>query len=109
VNGNPDVPSSPRRGRELRKVPLEAIVVAVLGAAVAFAANGLSPRGLTLTRNYFPGTNHSAVTPPAPSPITGIKQKGLRWIDTERALRLFADPGLQQQMIVFVDARDEEQ
>ena len=29
--------------------------MAVIGAALAFAANGLSPRGLELSRNYFPG------------------------------------------------------
>ena len=85
------------------------MAVVVLGATLAFAANAISPRGLTLTRNYFPGTTNPAVTAPVQPLIAGLKQKGLQWVDEKTALRLFRDPGFQQQMIVFIDARDDEQ
>src|SRR3989442_1303059 len=41
-------------GRELKRVLVEALVVSVMGLAVALVANLISPRGLSLTRNYFP-------------------------------------------------------
>ena len=47
------------RLRAGRQVCGEAALVAALGAVLAFAANQVSPRGLALTRDYFPaGANH---------------------------------------------------
>ena len=49
----------PNRNYHAGGIVLEAVVVALLCAALAFAANELSPRGLNLRRNYFPaGRNH---------------------------------------------------
>jgi len=45
----------------------EGALVAVIGAALAFAANALSPRGLLLTKNYFPGT-----TVALPAPVVAV-------------------------------------
>ncbi len=103
----------------------EAVLVAALGAAFAFAANQISPAGLALTRDYFPtGTAHS-VRPVAGAGLPGatgtnsgtlspaqflaaqMKEKGLQLMDGRQAVRLFHDPRLQQDAIVFVDARDE--
>ncbi len=39
------------------------MVVAVAGSVFALAANQVSPRGLSLTRNYFPGGKPGAVAP----------------------------------------------
>jgi rhodanese-related sulfurtransferase len=115
-----------RRRSAARRIFAEAALVAVFGAAFAFAANQLSPRGLALTRDYFPSGTAHTVRPPAGTgspPATGtnsgtlspaqmlaaqMKQKGLQLIDARRALQLFLDPRLQQDMIVFVDARDGE-
>jgi rhodanese-related sulfurtransferase len=44
------------RRSEIRRVIGEAVVVAVVGAVFALAANQISPRGLKLTHNYFPGS-----------------------------------------------------
>jgi rhodanese-related sulfurtransferase len=92
----------------------EALVVLVLGLGLALAANQVSPRGLALTRNYFPATTrHRDVTgsSPALSPVellaARLKEQGLQLIDSGAAVRLFHDPRLAQGGVVFVDARDE--
>ena len=109
-------------GREFKRILLEALVVAAMGLAFALLANLASPRGLSLTRNYFPGTTHgsdssanSKVTPATNgdghvaqnSVAARLKEKGLRLIDREKALQLFRDPQYELESIVFVDARDD--
>lgn len=104
---------------------LESALVAVVGIALAFAANEISPRGLALARNYFPnGTNHAvrmAVNTALPVRaasansatfslsqllIAQMKQKGLQLIDGPRAVQLFHESRLKPDGIVFIDARD---
>jgi 3-mercaptopyruvate sulfurtransferase SseA len=106
---------------------LEAALVAVTGAAFAFAANALSPRGLTLRGNYFPA--HGQSSPPAPpatnsaagtavtntNPLSArellaarLKADGLQLVDGRQAEELFRDPRYGQELIVFVDARDDQ-
>lgn len=111
----------------------EALAVAAAGLMCALAANSLSPRGLSLTRDYFPksaGVQSAPTTPaprgsPAPSataplsnppaggPVKGedvwarLQQKGLQPIRGQDALALFQDPSRAQDLIVFVDARDD--
>jgi len=109
------------------RILLEAMLVAVAGAVFAFAANQVSPRGLSLARNYFPtgipdamrasasanppetpiGTNSTALASP-PSLAGPMKQKELQLIDGHRAVQLFHDAHLKSGTIVFIDARDEE-
>lgn len=116
-----------------QKVLVEALIVAGVGAGIAFAANFLSPRGLALNRDYFPtnvaSTNRARSTPPAASqavsnssaPSSGqpseastiaagddevaarLKSKGLTCIGRAEVERLAGDP-----QVVFVDARDDE-
>ena len=93
--------------------------MAVLGAAFAFAANQISPLGLALSRDYFPagtansvrpavaGTNSGAVTP-AQFLAAQMKAKGLQLVDDRQAALLFRDPRFKQNLVVFIDARDEE-
>jgi rhodanese-related sulfurtransferase len=104
---------------------LEAVVVALAGAALAFAANELSPRGLKLTRNYFPGSSGPTLAPPKNSPPPPasaaipqdattaqieqrLREKALQPLDLTQTERLFRDPRREQGLIVFVDARDED-
>jgi rhodanese-related sulfurtransferase len=112
--------------QELECVLFEALVVSTLGLIFALVANFASPRGLLLTRNYFPGPNTSGVDPGANSSLTVTAQKtdraghatwetvstrlrgkGLQPIDGKEALELFSDPQYEREMIVFVDARDD--
>ena len=115
-------------GRELKRVLVEALVVSVMGLAVALVANLISPRGLSLTRNYFPSggstpakidfvanSNLSAadqVTNAATGAAEGIavarlQEKGLRPITGREALELFRNPQYDLELIVFIDARDD--
>jgi rhodanese-related sulfurtransferase len=115
-------------GRELKRVLLEALVVAAIGLAVALLANMISPRGLSLTRNYFPssGTTHGKIDGGANSNVNAVvpatngagqvargivaarlKEKGLQPIDGREATQLFRDPQYELESIVFIDARDD--
>ena len=96
-------------------------MVLAAGAAFAFAANLVSPRGLILTRNYSPagirppaltatnvaGTNLLALSP-ARLLAARLREQGLQLVDGRQALQLFRDPRSQQGVLVFIDARDEQ-
>jgi rhodanese-related sulfurtransferase len=106
----------------VKRVLLEALLVAAVGAIVAFGANALSPHGLRLTKDYFHGETHpvsrattnqtSAVTGgtnAAPDPVVArLKEKGLQVVNGEQAAELFHDPLYQQGAIIFIDARNDE-
>lgn len=103
----------------------EGALVALTGAALAFAANVLSPCGLLLTKDYFPGTRLAAPTPAvggtnAPraaaattnSPLdllsARFQAEGLQLADSNRVTQFFHDPRREQDGVIFIDARDEE-
>lgn len=107
----------------MKRVFQEGVLVAVIGAALAFAANALSPRGLTLRENYFPG---AAVSVPAPhngtnvatttlsktnSPLellaARLQAHGLQLAESNQVIQLFRDPRREQDGVVFIDARDD--
>ena len=108
----------------MKRVLLEAMLVAGIGTAVAFVANGLSPRGLKLTRDYFPGSSRTgAGVLPATNTVQGgsraqpsaaemalgrLREKGLQVVDGKQAREMFEDPRLAQGTIVFIDARNDE-
>ena len=126
MKDNPTQSGAPDRLLAVRQIFWEAVLVAALGAAFAFAANRISPRGLALTRDYFPsGTAHvvrpvpgaglphdvgtnSGVVSPAQFLAAQMKEKGLQLMDGPKAAQLFHDPRFRQNLIVFIDARDEE-
>ena len=108
-----------------KNILLEALVVAVLGIALAFAVNALSPRGLKLSQNYFPGGPRPlpALSPPsnlahgasasnAPSAFdllaAHFQAEGLLLTDSNQVTRLFHDPRRQQDLVVFIDARKDD-
>ncbi len=124
---NPAQPAPRTCGCQLRKVLLEAAIVAVLGVAFAFLANQLSPRGLSPAMNYFPGdttasqppvapvvpgqsSNGASAQPPPPSPAELLKERiktnGLQFLDRAGVEKLFHDPRRQEDLIMFIDARD---
>src|ERR1051325_7808807 len=102
----------------MKRVLQEGLLVAVVGATLAFAANAVSPRGLKLTRNYFPGgsaphnpptrPHTGAIVSPILPPTNGIspfvqlvaafREKGLELVDSNRVVQLFHDPRYQQNL-----------
>ncbi|MGA2657940.1 MAG: rhodanese-like domain-containing protein [Verrucomicrobiota bacterium] len=105
----------------MRKILLEGLVVAAIGAAVAFVANAVSPRGLKLDRDYFPPrlqaqssrTNPSLTAPGSNTNSAAellaakIKAFGLQPAESNLVSQLFNDPRREGDLIVFIDARDE--
>jgi rhodanese-related sulfurtransferase len=103
----------------VKSVFLEALLVATIGGTIAFAANSLSPAGLKLTRNYFPpltpgptnavlqvvGTNQPAN---AAALLTRVQQLGFSLLNHEEVVELHRSPEFQQNLLLFVDARDSE-
>jgi rhodanese-related sulfurtransferase len=83
--------------------------------ALGLLANAVSPRGLKLTRNYFPAlpaaTNSVAVTVGTTNSFDAVaarlKQAGLQAITSEEAQTLYRDPRYAQSFVVFIDARDD--
>jgi rhodanese-related sulfurtransferase len=108
-----------RAATQVRQVLLESLLVAILGLALAFAANALSPRGFKLTQNYFPGDSihrnpqTASTNGPAPSSAHALaehlKAKGLGFVDGSKAAELFRDPQYEQGLIVFIDSRGDEE
>jgi len=107
--------------RNAKVVVVEALWVAALGLAFALAANALSPRGLRLSRNYFPDagttpalTNSNAtatasVSTNAPNAtIQRLQQRGLQLVSSNEVVELFRDPRYEQGLVVFIDARDDQ-
>jgi Rhodanese-like domain len=108
----------------VKRVLQEGVLVALIGAALAFAANALSPYGLALGRNYFPGTNRALPSPTGGSNVTALaaggtnspsellsarlRADGLQLADSNLVTRFFQDPRRQQDEIIFIDARDDE-
>lgn len=102
--------------RNFKAVVLEALVLAVAGLLVALAANALSPRGLRITRNYFPsgaiartnaGPSHTVSANPADAVIARLRQRGLKVVASNEVAQLFRDPAYEQGLIAFVDARND--
>jgi rhodanese-related sulfurtransferase len=110
--------------REFKRILVEGLLVVAFGLAFGLVANLVSPRGLSLSRNYFPDTvkpgtpANSNGRQPMPGPNSAgqtssetvaarLKEKGLQPIDGQEAIRLMRDPQYEQELIVFVDARDD--
>jgi rhodanese-related sulfurtransferase len=103
---------------------LDGLFVALTGTILAFAANALSPRGLSLTRNFFPGDSLPqvvATTNAAPGALATnvpsarellaarLREKGLQLADSNQVYQLFRDPRCEQSLVAFIDARHDEE
>ena len=111
--------------RQAKSVLLEAALAAVLGLTFALVANGLSPRGLRLNRDYFPGGERSAtashgVAPPgadagaasgstnaAEATLLRLQQRGLQLITSNGVVELIHDPRYEEGTVLLIDARDD--
>ena len=108
-----------------RIVLIEAVAIGIAGAVLGFAANSVSPRGLKLWRDYFPGAiRPGEFTVSGPTNVAGkgtvttnvtelvaarLKAKGLTALGLEQVKQLFNDTRRTTGLVVFVDARDENQ
>lgn len=104
-------------------VAAQSLIVMLAGIAAGLVANALSPRGISLTRNYFPdaaratrapaappvSTTTRANEPPAPTADAPVRlaRSGIPLLDHARSLELFRDPRRAEGRILFVDARDD--
>ena len=97
--------------RNLKAAVLEAILLAIAGVLLALAANALSPHGLKITRDYFPRSaitsTQTNVTPGLDPVVARMQQLGLNLAASNEVAQLFRDPGYEQGLIVFVDARND--
>ena len=106
----------------MKKVLLEGLFVAAIGATLAFASNALSPRGLKLTRDFFPAspavTGQVQVLSSTNRPGTNsasalealklrLQSKGLQLADSNQVVQLFHDPAARDGHVIFVDARED--
>ena len=111
---------------QAKSILREGALVAGIGAGLAFVANEVSPRGLSLTRNYFPGSTPSssrvasaadqtphpgdtgvAAASPAELLAARLRAKGLQLVESNQVAQLFRDPRYEQELILFIDARDD--
>ena len=105
----------------MKAVLLEALLVALLGGALAFAANSVSPLGLKLTGNYFPGRVSAPIVVSTNGAGTNgttgsgqeqlaarLKEKGLGLIDSKQVAQWMADPRFGLDLIILIDARDDQ-
>ena len=109
----------PKRRGIIHSVLREALFVALAGLAFAILANQLSPRGLSLTRNYFPIASGAAPSvvravattvtnqPPAERLRAELQAAGLQLATSNQVIAWFADPRRLTGHLVFVDARNE--
>jgi rhodanese-related sulfurtransferase len=102
----------------------EGALVAVIGAVLAFVAQGLSPCRFDLTRDYFHGNKPTTPAPVAGTNLTvaatattnsplellsaGLRNEGLQLADSNQVMQLFRDPRREQDGVIFIDARDDE-
>ena len=103
----------------------EALIIVLIGIPIGLAVNAISPKGITLQRNYFPDSAVIAPTPDAEANGDGevsrseteseslpqavedrLGEKGLQLASHDRVVELFQDPRYEQGLTVFVDARD---
>jgi rhodanese-related sulfurtransferase len=111
----------------MRRVAGEAVAIMVAGILFGLGANFLSPRGLALGHNPFPGVHGIAPLPPPTNAgpvavnsatnlatnatlamvVARLKDNGLQVADSNRVAQLFRDPRYNQELVIFVDARDD--
>lgn len=108
----------------VRSVVFECVWVVVIGVAVGLVANRISPKGLTLSRNYFPPTpKTSSATPLSSAKTRGrlesgvtnelervkarLARRGLRVILHTNAVQVFQSLRREANNIVFIDSRED--
>jgi rhodanese-related sulfurtransferase len=96
---------------------MEAVCVAVVGGGLALLANQLSPRGLRLTRDYFPpakvpvvaASGEPASATNAATAITArLRARGLQTIARPAVEAMTRDVRYSQGNVLILDARNDQ-
>ncbi|MBI5386279.1 MAG: hypothetical protein HZA90_16540 [Verrucomicrobia bacterium] len=104
----------------------EALLVLAVGIGLSLAANWLSPQGLSLTADPFHGDTRPTLPLASTNALTNVvamgtntlslaeqvavrlKEKGLQVATSNEVLEVFRDPRYPHDLVVIVDARDED-
>lgn len=101
--------------RDVDGILYEALVVALVGICAALTANHFSPKGIKLTRDYFPG---SPATEEGQLQVAGVpsaaaegiearlQARNLAMLDLTQVQELYHDPRRESEQVIFVDARN---
>jgi rhodanese-related sulfurtransferase len=116
----------------VKNILREGCVVAIVGIVLAYGANSVSPRGLKLTRDYFPSDRVQTNSTPAVATNTPVRvavtnavalaatnsveqlkkellDKGMSLADSNQVAQLFRDPKYPTGLIAFIDARNDKE
>jgi rhodanese-related sulfurtransferase len=120
VSSTAGPPAPPARPSAARGVLAEAALVLLGGLVFALIANQLSPRGLSLTRDYFAAGGKRVASSPGPmatqpanseapaGTVTAeLRRRGIREISLTQAAPLYRQARRARRSVVFVDARDD--
>jgi rhodanese-related sulfurtransferase len=102
--------------RDVDGILYEALVVALVGFCAALTANHFSPKGIKLTRDYFPAS-HTTTEAGAPQRVEAVpaeegnlearlRARDLAVVDLAEVQALFQDPRRALEQVIFVDARN---
>jgi rhodanese-related sulfurtransferase len=102
--------------RDVDGILYEALVVALVGFCAALTANHFSPKGIKLTRDYFPSrpstedAGESSTTEVQGSLAEQIEARlrlnNLGMVRFAEVEELFRDPRHEAEQVIFVDARN---
>jgi len=101
--------------RDVDGILYEALVVALVGFCAALTANHFSPKGIKLTRDYFPSrpsTDEAGAFDAAGVQRSLVEQiearlrlNNLGMVGLTEVEELFRDPRHEAEQVIFVDAR----
>jgi rhodanese-related sulfurtransferase len=101
--------------RDVDGILYEALIVALVGFCAALTANHFSPKGIKLTRDYFPAgpgaeaeaAQQTGTQVPMEEGIEArLRAKNLGIVALTEAQELFQDPRHETEQVIFVDARN---
>lgn len=112
----PAAPASARSTRaRLPTAVLEAVGVTLIGGTLALLANQLSPRGLKLTRDYFPAVTTTVLSGPSDGTAqtnavsARLRARGLQTMDRAAVEALTREARYLQGLALILDARNAQQ
>lgn len=98
----------------MKKILLESATIVLIGAVLSLVANAVSPRGLKLSRDYFPKSEPVSSAPSNAVPVNAsanvaerLSALGFSMMDSNAVIQAYQSPERLQNLLIFVDARDD--